>query len=118
VKADESVPISEGERDFSGTPKPGATWKEVPRGGVVMWGGNARTYETGDWRSMRPIYDSEVCIQCRLCWIYCPDSAIEVNDEGEVIGVNLFHCKGCGICAFECPVDALKMVPEDQSDHA
>ncbi|MFP3216806.1 MAG: 4Fe-4S binding protein, partial [Vulcanisaeta sp.] len=22
------------------------------------------------------------------------------------------HCKGCGICAHECPVKAIKMVPE------
>ncbi|MFP3483271.1 MAG: 4Fe-4S binding protein, partial [Caldivirga sp.] len=25
---------------------------------------------------------------------------------------NYDYCKGCGICANECPVKAIKMVPE------
>ncbi len=113
MKAKEGTPCSRNKKS-SGTPKPGATWKDVPWGGIVPWSGNAETYETGDWRSMRPIYDPEPCIQCRMCWVYCPDSAIEVNDEGEVTGINLFHCKGCGICAFECPADgALEMEHEE-----
>jgi len=98
--------------DSSGTPRPDATWKDVPRGGVLPWGGNARDYETGDWRSQRPVYDEEACVQCRLCWVYCPDSAINVDEDGEVTGVNYYHCKGCGICAFECPTEALTMEPE------
>jgi len=95
------------------TPEPDATWREVPIGGVLPWGGNAAEYETGDWRSMRPVYDPEVCIQCRLCWVYCPDSAVEVNEDGEVTGINYYHCKGCGICSAECPRDgAMEMEPE------
>ena len=37
---------------------------------------------------------------------------IEVED-GKVKGVNLFYCKGCGLCAAECPKDAIKMVKEE-----
>jgi len=93
---------------------PDATWRELPRGGVIPHGGNAREYETGDWRSNRPIYDSEQCIQCRLCWVYCPDSAVKVDGDGEVVGFNYKYCKGCGICAAECPSDgAIEMVPEE-----
>ncbi len=96
------------------TPSPDATWRDVPRGGVIPRGGNAAEYETGDWRSSRPVYDGEVCIQCRLCWIYCPDSAIATNEEGEVTGIDYDHCKGCGICAVECPKDgAMVMVAEE-----
>ena len=103
-----------GSTEENGTPKPSATWKEVPIGGILPWGGNASRYETGDWRSIRPVYDSDKCIQCRLCWVYCPDSAIEVNEDGEVTGIVYSHCKGCGICAHECPSDgSIEMEPEE-----
>ena len=44
----------------------------------------------------------ENCIQCLFCWIYCPDSAVLVKDE-KMIGYDYDHCKGCGVCAMECP---------------
>ncbi|KXA91095.1 pyruvate synthase, partial [candidate division MSBL1 archaeon SCGC-AAA259A05] len=28
--------------------------------------------------------------------------------------VDLDYCKGCGICAKECPVDAIEMVKEEK----
>jgi len=49
-----------------------------------------------------------------MCWIYCPDSAILVEDK-KVKEIDLEHCKGCGICAEECPVKAIKMVPEGEA---
>ncbi|MFP4200641.1 MAG: 4Fe-4S binding protein [Clostridia bacterium] len=53
-------------------------------------------------------------MQCRLCWIYCPDSAIMTNEDGEVVGIDYDHCKGCGICAVECPKDgAMTMIDEE-----
>ncbi len=96
------------------TPAPDATWRDVPRGGVIPRGGNAAEYQTGDWRSARPIHDADLCIQCRLCWVYCPDSSILTNEEGEVIGIDYDHCKGCGICAAECPKEgAMTMIAEE-----
>ena len=96
------------------TPKPTDTWKDVPRAGVIPRGGNASEYITGGWRTFRPIYNADICIQCRLCWVFCPDSAIMVNEDGEVIGMDLDHCKGCGICAAECPKEgAIEMVSEE-----
>ena len=46
----------------------------------------------------------------------CPDSAILVEDA-KVVGIDLEHCKGCGICAAECPpkVKAIKMVLEREA---
>jgi pyruvate ferredoxin oxidoreductase delta subunit len=80
------------------------SWKEIPIGGVIEEAGNAETYETGSWRTYRPIWYEDRCIQCLRCWIACPDSSILLED-GKMIGIDLMHCKGCGICAFECPVD-------------
>ena len=96
---------------MSGKKEPG--WKDIPRGGMILEAGNAEKYETGSWRSMRPIRDDEKCIHCLRCWIFCPDSAIIVEDR-KVVGIDLDHCKGCGICAHECPskVNAIEMVME------
>ena len=78
------------------------SWQEVPPGSSILEPGNAAEYETGSWRTYRPIYHEDRCTQCLLCWIYCPDSAVKVVD-GKVVGFDLDHCKGCGICANECP---------------
>ena len=90
-------------------------WRDIPIGGLILEAGNAEQYETGSWRTYRPIRDMEKCIQCLRCWIYCPDSAIPVKD-GEVDGFDYDHCKGCGVCARECPpkATAITMVLEEQ----
>ena len=33
-------------------------------------------------------------------------------DDEKVRGIDYYHCKGCGICAKECPADAITMVEE------
>lgn len=86
-------------------------WKEIPIGGLIVEAGNSEEYETGGWRSHRPVIDMERCSHCMFCWLYCPDGAIKV-DEGKVVGIDLAHCKGCGICAQECPRQAVAMVEE------
>ncbi|RJS87657.1 4Fe-4S dicluster domain-containing protein [Candidatus Bathyarchaeota archaeon] len=78
--------------------------------GVLLEPGSAMKYKTGDWRAFRPIIDEEKCINCLLCWIYCPDGAV-IREEKKV-SINYEYCKGCGICANECPVKAITMVEE------
>jgi pyruvate ferredoxin oxidoreductase delta subunit len=94
-------------------------WKseKLPRGGVIPTAGNSDDYNVGGWRSERPSREEVACTQCMLCWIFCPDSAV-VLEEGKVVGFDFDHCKGCGICAAECPSNpkvgrkAITMAPE------
>ncbi len=80
---------------------------------VIMNPGTAVEYKTGSWRSRRPVVDKEKCINCMFCWMYCPDNSILV-EKGEMKGIKLSHCKGCGICANQCPKDAIVMVEEGE----
>ncbi len=86
-------------------------WKELPIGGLILEPGCSAEYETGDWRSLRPVLDAEKCSDCMLCWIYCPDASI-VTKDGKMLGFDLKHCKGCGICGDVCPVKAITFIDE------
>ena len=88
-------------------------WKEIPIGGLIIEAGNAQKYNTGSWRTFKPIIDKKECINCLMCWIYCPDSSIIVSD-GKVVEIDYQHCKGCGICANNCPKKCIKMVKEEK----
>lgn len=88
-------------------------WKEVPMAGVC-WK-PATEYLTGDWRTFKPVRDPEKCTRCLLCPMICPDSAITWNKATEDIEFNYDFCKGCGICAHECPAEAIKMVREGEA---
>jgi formate dehydrogenase major subunit len=50
------------------------------------------------------------CTECDNCFIYCPDVAIAKKTKG--FDIDLFFCKGCGVCAVECPRAALRMTEE------
>lgn len=91
-------------------------WKEMPAGGINPEAGNAVRYNTGTWRTFKPVWSKEKCIQCKICWIHCPDSSILVDKDGNVTGIDYEHCKGCGICAALCPskAKAINMVKEEK----
>ena len=54
---------------------------------------------------------STLCVDCLLCWLYCPDSAI-LLDGTRFAGFDLDYCKGCELCADVCPTSAIEMVPD------
>ena len=70
------------------------------------------TNKTGVWRVIRPEVDQDKCNQCYLCWKFCPDAAIHIEEDGSIL-IDYDHCKGCGICEAECPKGCIEMVKED-----
>ena len=88
-----------------------SAWNELPLAGTVEPRGAPRPH-TGGWRTgERPEVELAKCVDCLLCWLYCPDSAIVLDGE-TFTGFDLDYCKGCAICAEVCPVGAIAMVPE------
>jgi 2-oxoacid:acceptor oxidoreductase delta subunit (pyruvate/2-ketoisovalerate family) len=54
------------------------------------------------------------CFACDNCYGVCPDNAvIKLDLTGSyAYEIDYDFCKGCGICAQECPCGAIEMVPE------
>jgi len=49
-----------------------------------------------------------------MCYIFCPEGCIKLDEADEYFKADLYYCKGCGICARECPAQAIKMVEEEE----
>jgi pyruvate ferredoxin oxidoreductase delta subunit len=86
-------------------------WKELPPI-PISFPDNAAL--TGAWRTLRPVLDQEKCTKCGNCWLFCPEGTISTDEDGNYV-IDLEYCKGCGVCAKECNVDAMKMIPEGEA---
>jgi 2-oxoacid:acceptor oxidoreductase delta subunit (pyruvate/2-ketoisovalerate family) len=53
------------------------------------------------------------CFECDNCYGVCPDNAVIKLGPGKRFQFNYDYCKGCGVCATECPCGAIKMVAEE-----
>ncbi|HEX4088521.1 MAG TPA: NAD(P)-binding protein [Trebonia sp.] len=53
------------------------------------------------------------CFGCDNCYGACPDNAVVKLADGKY-EIDLDYCKGCGICAAECPCGAIDMQPEPE----
>lgn len=77
------------------------------------------TKQEGAWDRERALQEAERCLSCGTCNLclqcvsYCPDASIRQDGEKAAVAVDLDHCKGCGICAYECPRGVITM--EDMS---
>lgn len=52
------------------------------------------------------------CFNCDNCYAVCPDNAVIKLGSGKRYEFNYDYCKGCGLCAEECPCGAIDMVRE------
>jgi pyruvate ferredoxin oxidoreductase delta subunit len=62
------------------------------------------------WRTFKPVIDQEKCVNCLRCFLVCPDGVIDKS--GPQLEIDYDYCKGCGICAVECKLNAIEMVKE------
>ena len=54
------------------------------------------------------------CFGCDNCYGVCPDNAVIKLGTGEYqYEIDYDYCKGCGLCAAECPCGAIEMEPEE-----
>ncbi len=71
----------------------------------------------GDGTKLAPeakaVVDKEKCCFCLTCYRCCPHGAITWDDKPAISPI---ACQACGICASECPQDAIQILAfEDQS---
>ncbi len=67
---------------------------------------SAALRHTGNWRTERPEIELKKCKRCFLCYLYCPDTAVQLDAENYP-HLDYDHCKGCMICSAECPTEAI-----------
>ncbi len=89
-------------------------WHNITPGCAIAEGGTSALVNTGDWRTIKPIFDAAKCKQCLLCAPVCPDMSIPVDTNGKRGEFDYFFCKGCGICAQVCPFDAINMIKDEK----
>jgi len=59
--------------------------------------------------AVKAIVDKDICVNCDACVVSCIFNAIDAEPFGlpSIIEAN---CKGCGVCAAECPMGAMQLV--------
>jgi pyruvate ferredoxin oxidoreductase delta subunit len=48
-----------------------------------------------------------------MCQTLCPEGCVHEDEEG-FFDPDFAYCKGCGICATECPKEAITMKQEEK----
>ncbi|WP_297416708.1 pyruvate synthase subunit PorD [Thermococcus sp.] len=87
--------------------------EKMTPGAIATIPGSSVINKTGSWRVFMPEFNRDKCVRCYLCYIYCPEPAIYLDEENFPV-FDYDYCKGCGICANECPTDAIIMVRESK----
>jgi 2-oxoacid:acceptor oxidoreductase delta subunit (pyruvate/2-ketoisovalerate family) len=53
-----------------------------------------------------------LCFDCGNCYMYCPDNAVKKSKTSGFYEFDYDFCKGCGLCAKECPCHYIQMTLE------
>lgn len=54
-----------------------------------------------------PVLDTKKCINCRICQKVCKFQALD--EKNGVLQFSAGSCEGCGVCADNCPENAIEM---------
>lgn len=81
---------------------------KINPGAIIDTPGSTEKLKGVTFRDFKPVTDYSKCTKCAKCWTYCPDMAFLQTKEGYFKNIDQ-NCKGCGICAKECPVKCIKM---------
>jgi len=93
------------------------------RPGMIIYSkpsGSAESDGNIEWDQARVFREAERCLSCgtcnmcRRCISFCPDASINPDPDGNFVEIDLIHCKGCGICAYECPRGVITMEENQQ----
>ncbi len=63
-------------------------------------------------REAERCFSCGVCNECGNCFLFCPDMSIITDVKRKLPDFEKDYCKGCGICAKECPRGIINMVEE------
>ena len=87
---------------------------EVSRQGDISFEEKVISYSDEELlEESRRCFSCGNCFHCDNCYSYCPDNAIIKHEDG-TLEFNYDYCKGCGICASECPCGAIRMTSNDK----
>ena len=102
--------------------------ERTPLGDQVAFEGGLIEVGAKTWAWIQPngglgesnaLFEARRCLSCGNCFLcdncfgVCPDNAVlKVDGVGHGYAIDYDFCKGCGICAAECPCGAIEMVPE------
>ena len=89
--------------------RPCAAHPTCGRGGVP----ELRFERTGALFEARRCLSRGNCFECDNRYGVRPDNAIIKLGPGQRYEIDYDYCKGCGLCAQECPCGAIEMIPEE-----
>jgi heterodisulfide reductase subunit A-like polyferredoxin/coenzyme F420-reducing hydrogenase delta subunit len=55
------------------------------------------------------VVDGDKCVLCLTCMRICPHGAVSIDIDNKAASVSSLVCQCCGICAAQCPADAIEL---------